>query len=827
MTRRLRLKLVLLAVLGAAVAVSLAALASAADAAETPWGELNHFALSGVRVEAEHAFVVDPATGDMFIVEPKANSEEFLIREFGPGGEALASATVTPKEASPKNPEEEVGIEGVNMQVAVDPARHRLFVLFVYERRGEYEEGGKAKEPLDPERPAAGELYGFSTETGEHQLKPLDKTGSVTAKGEPLTGEAEFKAQGETQKEALLNPRGIAVDPTTGNVVIAGQQDKNAQEEYVAAVQVVEMPGGAIGKRFVDKKDCLEGGEGSEACEQGSVEEVPFSPVVTPGGRIYVGREDEVWEIPTNGKSISANEFETAPKRLFVLANEAGEKAFEELLSFPENTELENGGLMTFLPEGAEGKEGRFYIDAGVAASPSEARNSAVLALHYKEAGAKGTPEATDFGWTGGGNHLLPKCGIPIPPVAGVVGATSAGPLLFIPSLEKGKAEIVRFGPKGEGCPVASAGEVLIEKGAAENVSELGPNEPATLRSKLATANATRVVWKFRFKPPQGAEESEPDVETKALQLQPEGTKLPHEFKHIGEYTITEEIETDDLATPSVVQTRRVHVGPPPLGVTISEFAPAAPLVGEAVKFTATVVDKEGRQPPTLAYTWEFGDGSTQSGSVSSNTIDGEHVYSGPCFACEVRVTVTDTETDAFGAGKTEVTVSEPEQQQPPPDTGGSTGGNNGGSPGGTSSASSGGNTGGSTGGGGVQAFAAAHLAGRSVSVAANGGFTIKVSCPAQDQSCSGSVTLRTAGAVSAKVKKSKKAILVLARGSFSLSAGQSRKITLHLSAKARKLLKRVHVLKAKATLVSHGPAGDTRTTSATVTLRLAKRKKH
>jgi hypothetical protein len=47
--------------------------------------------------------------------------------------------------------------------------------------------------------------------------------------------------------------------------------------------------------------------------------------------------------------------------------------------------------------------------------------------------------------------------------------------------------------------------------------------------------------------------------------------------------------------------------------------------------------------------------------------------------------------------------------------------------------------------------------------------------------------------------------------------------LTLHLSTKARQLLKRSHVLKARATIVAHDWRGTVHTTVTVVTLRAAK----
>jgi hypothetical protein len=123
-----------------------------------------------------------------------------------------------------------------------------------------------------------------------------------------------------------------------------------------------------------------------------------------------------------------------------------------------------------------------------------------------------------------------------------------------------------------------------------------------------------------------------------------------------------------------------------------------------------------------------------------------------------------------------------------------------------------------------------ATIASTSLTVSAAGALSVKVSCPAGESVCSGTVTLRTLGAVAARAaahKKSKAAVLTLAVGSFTVAGGQVKAITLHLSAKARALLAHSHVLRARATVVAHDPTGATDTTQATVTLRPAKSHGH
>ena len=68
-----------------------------------------------------------------------------------------------------------------------------------------------------------------------------------------------------------------------------------------------------------------------------------------------------------------------------------------------------------------------------------------------------------------------------------------------------------------------------------------------------------------------------------------------------------------------------------------------------------------------------------------------------------------------------------------------------------------------------------------------------------------------------------KAAILTLAHGPFKVTGGHTVTITVRLNAKARALLARVHVLRARATIVAHDPAGATHTTQSTVTIRAAR----
>ena len=118
-------------------------------------------------------------------------------------------------------------------------------------------------------------------------------------------------------------------------------------------------------------------------------------------------------------------------------------------------------------------------------------------------------------------------------------------------------------------------------------------------------------------------------------------------------------------------------------------------------------------------------------------------------------------------------------------------------------------------------------IASTGISVSTAGAFDLKLGCPAEAGSCSGSITVKTLTAVAASAgrtaKKSKKAILTLATGSFAVVGGKPKMVALHLSASARELLAHTGVLRARVTLVAKDPGGGSHTTVTIVTLRLTK----
>jgi hypothetical protein len=110
------------------------------------------------------------------------------------------------------------------------------------------------------------------------------------------------------------------------------------------------------------------------------------------------------------------------------------------------------------------------------------------------------------------------------------------------------------------------------------------------------------------------------------------------------------------------------------------------------------------------------------------------------------------------------------------------------------------------------QKLAVGSLKLRSTALTASGSGTlsVRVSCPAGQVYCRGTITIRTLSAVAAGGRSGKATILTLAHGSFDLLAGQKGTLKLRLSAKARALIAQAHVLRASASVVTRDPAGAT-----------------
>jgi hypothetical protein len=244
-----------------------------------------------------------------------------------------------------------------------------------------------------------------------------------------------------------------------------------------------------------------------------------------------------------------------------------------------------------------------------------------------------------------------------------------------------------------------------------------------------------------------------------------------------------------------------------PLLPTAVITPPGAPTAGSPAVFSAGASSDPYPGGSLSSYTWNWGDGSAGGGVSPLHSYGAAGTY-----------TVTLTVTDNYGLTSSSSTSVSVGAARPSP-VGGPSAGVAPPAP--------------SAGVAGYEASIAvpvpdAKLATAAFQASVSGGVIIEISCPTGEVSCSGTVTLRTLDAVSAaagSAAKSRKAILTLASGSFTVAGGRVKTVTLHLSAKARALLSRSHVLRVRATIVAHDPAGATHTTQTVVTLRAPKAK--
>jgi PKD repeat protein len=753
-------------------------------------------------------------------------SASVLFNEAAPEPQAFSGATFAG------------GVEGI----ALDSELKRLYVLTADNR----ENGIKvdSKSPDGSGVLAASTLYAFSTvgekEGTEGKLKPAEGTNAEGV----LTSASVLEAQSKTAGKALLGPTGITVDPKTHDVIVLGHVDEAGGEtDDIAGAgdrYALERIGsdGKLGARYVDKTNFFK----QEYFPFAQPQRPPDSPtVVSVGGgveHLYVNFKGLV-DVPENFASSEAPHtvapaltppyFDVSEPGVGTAAGPLSSMS-HEVASW---TGAAPGAALSAAPEGT------VYGAAEIRTEEEGAGDRRDGVLAFNSSGA-------ELGWTGGQTPelkggkervpcalqpaigALPELGVRI--AAGGEGKVFALNPEFMKrtewegveepwtkeaeeeqEAENGKeqlekspkpfyAPIVEFGPKGSGCPhtrvsppeARAGGEPLGEQ-------SVPAGSPVTFTSELVQGDALNLVeWVFTDVENEAIKETEKVTTDKWTH-----TTAIHVFEHEGTFKVKEIVHSNDLATQVVEQEaeKPVHISEAAVTTPSFVFSPLHPLVNQVVTFT---------DPSTAGivhFKWSFGDGSKAETTTGKTT----HAYTkaGPYT---VELVVANAKGKESPAGVKAVTVSE--EEAPPTTTTTTTPPPAGESP-------SGGGSGGGGGSTGVLSYRVS-VASTSLPVSRAGAFNVKVNCLGQSV-CAGSVSLRTLTAVSAGKKR--KAILTLATGSFSIAGGQAKSLSLHLSAKARALLARVHVLRAKLTIAGHDSANAPHTTTATVTLRVAKAK--
>ncbi len=599
---------VVLASLASVLLTCLMALPSSA-AAQEPYGELARFGGAGVGNgrfelrEATEAFGVDPEDGGVYVGDEPAEEGksvkypvgDYRIQKLGSKGEFLGAAAFKAKCAGGEGKtcigeEAEVGIEGIVFDTVKNEkgeSERRLYVLSTLERR--------ADQKFDSETIAAGALYAFSTkpkeEGGEKKLVPAAGTGPEGV----LVGLEAMKGDSKEQAGALLEPKGITVDPTTHEIIIAGEVDEggegiNQDEGLHLALQRINAKG-ELGARYV-----------SPVREYGFIE--ANSPVVTQNGQVLMQVESRILQIPSNFAS------KTAPKVVYELDEN------EQIIEFGEQAGFAAGGALAIAP--GAGRTGTLWSNASVDPFLGPSANQGVVGLHYESKEGEEEVHVHEFGWLAGKSEASQpvKCVLGFEGVLEEPIVAAAGQDTFVLEPGLGGADpeprIVEFGPSEdpEGCPVAKASEpVATIEGA--KVTKVKEGKEVVLSSTVEGANALSVSWKF------GGSEAEQTVSTDENQE----AKVEHAFKEPGVHKITETIESDDLSTPTLTETTQIEVtgtGQQEAPVVTKNPESKAVTEGEAVKFEAAA---SGMPTPTVKWLVST-NGGTSFTEVSGATSD-------------------------------------------------------------------------------------------------------------------------------------------------------------------------------------------------------------
>jgi hypothetical protein len=764
--------------------------------ASTSWGEITHFggeqgtglgqfepgeSTAGIAVDSEE-------DNSVFVVDlPNAANNEFRIQKFEKVSgtyKAVASKIFIPVDkASLEEPSALAGI-------AVNPKTKRVYVLATETRANGKSFSGEY---------AASELFAFSTVQSGSQLVPASGTPTSGAEEAVLAKPEEFSPESGKAGLFLVEPTGIAVDAHTGEVIVAGEVETKAEESIVALWQFNELTGEKSPSKYEDTTNFFEAGFVGGA----------NSPAVSKEGNVYLVNEsveNELDEIPMNPAKTS---FETKPPTPFIqfLGN-------EELAEFPGEPPAEVGGSVSI------SEEGTIYTKAGIT---EQTKPGVKYGSKYPGVIAFSATGAEE-GWTGGGSVVTSGAGgaCQISDRAPSQVAAGAGHVVFV--YDPFNHLVHEFGEGGQGCPTATSSAPLaaIKGQPVVEGEDIPLKELVTFGSTLVQGDAMSVVWNF-------GDGSAP-VEQKTDQF--ESPQVTHQFSKAGVYEVTEAITTDDLATPEIVEHSKVYMG---VAAPIAKTE-AAGTVAETTATLHGTVNPNGQGVTECAFEWGLSESDEKSEPCSQSAAS---LGSGTNpVAVSLSLSGLSKGTKYYYRVVAKNAYGKSEGSNVSFTTSGTPSGNGGGN--------GGGNNGGGNNGGGTttttttpevhvehyvtakDAAASVTLAGGASAVSKSGTFTLKLSCPTGAASCSGTVTLKTLKAVIASVghvAKRKAAILTLASGALSLTGGQVKTITLHLSSSGRALLARAHVISARATIVARNGEGASDTSVVSLTLRPAKAK--
>ena len=218
-------------------------------------------------------FGVDSATGDIYVGDITPNLKDYRLQKLSSTGTYEASVDI-PRFS---NPEETkiVSLHGV----AVNPTQHRLYMV----------EACRVSKP-------AGECKSFGTTLGASRLLIYSTNPEGTHLVPPSEGPSTLPLPGGG--ETLYNPQSIAVDPSSGDVVLLAENG-----EGHSVIQKVS-PTGTLVARFVDTDNILRPDSGHLSATSIAVGPSGTIYTITGGPSAQGAQFTRAWELPSDLSSV-------------------------------------------------------------------------------------------------------------------------------------------------------------------------------------------------------------------------------------------------------------------------------------------------------------------------------------------------------------------------------------------------------------------------------------------------------------------------------------------------------------------------------------------
>jgi hypothetical protein len=425
---------------------------------------------------------VDPSDGSVYVADLSLATSELLIQKFSEGGTLEGSASLP-----------RISGEGF-IGIAVDHTRERFYVL----------QDVQGLDSRNEEQFVATKILAFST-------KP-DLSGK-------LAQVAELPVPPVGEEKTLFEPREIALDPSTGDLVVLAKDSAGHD-----VLQRIETSGaGHVGARYLETGSTLNTEVDIAVDTQGTTYVLTDAPSLNPGNEL------------TRAYTLSGD-FATAT--LSPVPGFAAAAASEE---WPNEEDFSASPV--FVGQGLG-----FGAQVAIATSPDGERTLYWKAVERESSGAEAgeyvvhgyslADEATSNAFGKGAGEGSCKVQTKFAALAagsnGSLVVLDQGQLIGPGSLPEWFPVVFRFGPGGSGCPAPAAAIKLTEGNPGPEVT--GPvAAPASITldgsgSELNGKTLSEMTWKIE------GESGAPVIA--------HGEKATHVFNEAGTYTIRLNMKT-------------------------------------------------------------------------------------------------------------------------------------------------------------------------------------------------------------------------------------------------------------------------------------------